>query len=234
MIYPFTHGHALRIVTIASIYSGMTAMLLHAFYSFGWRYTITYLGATLIFAFLIEEIGVKTSWPFGEHTFDSSLGAKIYDVPLVILSVWLMLAHPILVAARRVTRHWVFLYGGAILMAWHLFIDPQLAIAHRVKWIFTGAHVPFENELPLSNLAGWLFTGMLLVAILHYVLPRDRRKKGAEFAAVDVFLGWILVAGVFENVFFAHRPGIAIFAGTIYAVALAPYFFSRWLGRPVQ
>ena len=232
MIYPLTHGHTLRSVTIASIYAGMMAMLLHAFYSFGWRYTITYIGTTFIFAFLIEEIGVKTSWPFGSHTFDPSLGAKIYNVPLVILFLWLMLTHPILVAARRVTQHWTFLYGGTIVMAWHLFIDPQLATAHRVKWVFTGTHVPFENELPISNPAGWLFAGMLLVAILHYVLPRERRKRGAEFAAVDVFLGWILVSGVFDNVFFFHRPGIAILAGTLYTVVLAPYFFSRWLGRP--
>jgi uncharacterized membrane protein len=230
MLYPFVHGQFLQVVTIIGIYAGALAMLLHAYYSFGMRYASTYLIVTFAFALLTEQLGVSSGWPFGNHSFESSLGAHIYNVPLVIPFLWLMVAHPILVAARRVTQNWAFIYGGAIMMAWHLFIDPQ--IAHRVTWTFTGSHVPFENELPISNPAGWLFTGMLLIAILHFVLPKERRKQGAEFAAVDIFLGWTLLAGVIDNLFFFNRPKIAIFAGAIYTLVLAPYFFSRWLGKP--
>ena len=171
ILYPFTHGHLLQVITITAIYAGALAMTLHAHYSFGLRYTVTYLLTTLLFAFLIEQIGVSTGWPFGTHVFDTTLGVKIYDVPLVIPFLWVMLAHPILVAARRVTENWAFIYGGAIMMAWHFFLDPQLAIAHGVKWTFTGSHIPFEKELPISLPAGWLFTGMLLVAILNVALP---------------------------------------------------------------
>lgn len=232
MIYPFTHGEISQFITIIAIYIGALAMLLHAFYSFGLRYASTYLVATFLFAFLIEQTGVTTGWPFGDHSFDSTLGVKIYDVPLVVPFIWLMLAHPILVAARRVTQHWAFIYGGAIMMAWHLFIDPQMAIASRVRWTFTGSHVPFENELPISNPAGWLFAGMLLVAILHFALPKERRKQGAEFVAVDVFLAWTLLSGIVDALFFSKRPEIALFAGAIFALVLTPYFFSRWLGKP--
>lgn len=232
IFYPFTHGLVLQFITISAIYAGALAMLLHAYYSFGLRYASTYLVVTILFALLIEQIGVTTGWPFGDHSFDSSLGVRIYDVPLVTPLAWLMLAHPILVAARRVTQHWAFIYGGAIMMAWHLFVDPQMAAAHRVTWTFAGSHIPFENELPISNPAGWLFVGMLLIAILHFTLPKDRRKQGAEFVAVDIFLGWTLLAGVVDNVFFFKHPEIAVFAGAIYALVLAPYFFSRWLGKP--
>ena len=234
MITPYLHGSSLRIITVTAIYAGAMAMILHAFYSFGWRYAITYIGVTLLFAFIVEEIGVATSWPFGDHSFDASLGIKVYDVPLVIAFAWLMLAHPILVVARRVTQHWAFIYGGVIMMAWHLFIDPQLASTHRVIWIFTDSHVPFERQLPISNPAGWLFVGMVFIATLHLLLPKERRKQGAEFAAVDVFLGWTLLAGVIDNIFFYHRPSIAVFAGVIYLAALSPYIFSRWLGQPVD
>lgn len=232
MLYPFTDGQVLQFVTIAAIYAGALAMLFHAYFSFGFRYAITYLVLTLAFATFIEEIGISTGWPFGEHSFDPTLGVKIFDVPLVILFLWIMLAHPILIASRRVTQHWVFLYGGAITMAWHLFIDPQMSSAHRVTWVFSGSHVPFVKELPFSNPAGWLFVGMLLTAILHVALPKERRKQGAEFVAVDIFLGWTLLSGISNNVFFFKRPDIAIFVGAIYAIVLAPYFFSRWLGKP--
>jgi uncharacterized membrane protein len=232
LFYPFTHGQVLRVVTITAIYMGALAMTLHAHYSFGFRYAFTYLAITLLFAFVVEQIGVSTGWPFGDHIFDPSLGLKLYDVPLVIPFLWVMLAHPILVAARRVTQHWVFLYGGAIMMSWHLFLDPQLAIAHRVRWTFNGGHVPFEKELPISLPAGWLFAGMLLVAILNVALPKERRKQGAEFVAVDIFFFWTLLSGIVANIFFYDRLDIAIFAGAVYIFMLAPYFFSRWLGKP--
>lgn len=232
MLVPFMHGSVLQVITISAIYVGALAMLLHAHFSFGFRYAFTYFVVTSAFALVIEEIGVRTGWPFGDHNFDSSLGAKIYSVPVVIVFLWMMIAHPILVAARRVTQNWVFLYGGATMMAWHLFIDPALADSHRVLWKFTGSHVPLEREIPFSNPAGWLFTGMMLVAILHFALPKERRKQGAEFVAVDIFLAWTLVAGVVDNIFFYDQPGVAVFAGAIYALALAPYFFYRWLGKP--
>lgn len=230
--YPFLHGQSLQFVTITSIYTGALAMLLHAYYSFGLRYVSTYLLVTFVFALLVEQIGVSTGWPFGNHSYDSSLGAFLYQVPIVIPFLWVMLAHPILVAARRVTQHWAFIYGGAIMMAWHLLIDPELAAAARVKWTFSGNYVPFEKSLPISNPAGWLFAGMLLIAVLHMLLPKERRKQGAEFVAVDILLVCTLLLGVIDNIFFFNSPQIAMFAGGIYLLVLIPYFFSRWLGKP--
>lgn len=228
----FAHGNALHVTTIVAIFMGAIAMVLHAYMSFGTRYAFTYFCITLIFALVIEEIGVRTGWPFGDHAFDASLGVRIYNVPLVILVVWVMLAHPILIASRRVTQHWVFLYGGVIMMAWHLFVDSQLTIAHHITWIFTGRHVPFEPQLPISDPTGWLFAGIILIAILNTALPKERRKKGAEFVAVDIFLTWTLLFGIFYSAYFVKQLDRALISGAIYAVVLAPYFFSRWLGKP--
>jgi putative membrane protein len=152
-------------------------------------------------------------------------------VPLIVPFAWLMMAHPVLLISRRVTRHWVFIYGGTALMAWDLFLDPMMVAAHRWSWTFTGSHVPFEPEIPLSNAAGWLFAGMGLIALLHVSLPRERKKQGAEFTAVDIFLSWTLFSGVVGNLFFFDRPGVALFAGAIFALILAPYAIARWLGQ---
>ncbi len=232
VFYPLAHGEILRFITFAVIYVSSLAMLLHAFYSFGWRYVYRYFGITFIFSFLIEKIGLHTGWPFGTYVYDSSLGYQLLGIPIVVPFAWLMMAHPILLISRRVTEHWVFIYGGAALMAWDLFLDPMMVAAHRWSWTFTGSHVPFQPEIPLSNAAGWLFAGMGLMALLHISLPRERRKEGAEFTAVDIFLTWTLLSGVVGNLFFFDRPGVALFAGVIFALALAPYAFARWLGQP--
>ena len=232
IVYPLIDGEALRLVTIAVVYWGAGAMLLHALLAYGARYACIYLGFTFLFALIIEHIGVITSWPFGEYSYSPDLGFRIFSVPFVVPFAWIMMAHPVLVASRRVAGHWVLLYGGFAMAAWDLFLDPLMVISGRWTWVVNGAHVPFQPEIPLSNTFGWLLSGMALIGILHLILPRDCRKVGASFLAVDVFLVWSLFSGIVGNLFFFDRPGIALFAGGIFGAVLTPYFFTRWLGRP--
>ena len=230
--YPLVSGQALLFVTFGTVYAGALAMLVHAYYSYGFRYFASYFGITFIFAFAVEEVGARTGWPFGNYSYDSSLGVFISSVPLIVPFAWIMMAHPVLVAARRVTSNWIFLYGGALLMAWDLFLEPQMVSAGRWKWDFEGAHVPFQSEIPISNTAGWLFAGMGLMALLNALLPKERRKESAGIGAVDVFLGWTLFAGIVGNLFFFSRPGVAGFAGAVFLTLLSPYIYSRWFGQP--
>ena len=230
--YPLLDGEPLRVVTIATVYWGAAAMALHALLSYGARYAFTYLGIALTFGFFIELLGVSTGWPFGIYEYDPSLGPQLISVPLVVPFAWAMITHPVLCVARRVSGNWVFLVGGFGLMAYDLFLDPQMVNAGRWKWEVTGSHVPFTPEVPLSNAFGWLLSGMALIAILHLVLPRDRRKESASFVAADFFLIWTWFAGVVSNLFFFDRPGIALLFGVVFGIFLSPYFFSRWLGRP--
>ena len=229
---PLLDGDVLRVITFATVLSASLAMALHALLTYGRKYAINYLLITLSFAFTIEQIGLHTGWPFGYYKYDQSLGWAIAGVPLIVPFAWTMLAHPILIAARRINSRWSAIIGGFGLMAWDLFLDPQMVAANRWRWSFDGAHVPFQPEIPLSNTFGWLLTGMALIAILHQVLPRDRRKTSASFGAVDLFLTWTFFAGVISNLFFFDRPGIAFLGGIAFGLFFAPYAFSRWLGRP--
>ena len=232
VIYPLVNGEALRLLTINVVYWGAGAMLLHALLAYGTRYAITYFFFTFLFALTIEHVGVVSQWPFGNYSYSGDLGLKIFEVPLVVPFAWIMMAHPVLTAARRIAGHWVFLYGGFALAAWDLFLDPMMVAEGRWTWVVTGAHVPFQPEIPLSNTFGWLLSGMFLIGVLHLITPRDKRKGGATFRTTDIFLLWTLFSGIIGNLFFFDRPGIAFFAGGIYGMVFAPYFFSRWLGRP--
>jgi putative membrane protein len=188
--YPLLDGRVLEIFTLLTVYSGAAAMLLHARMSFGNKFAFTYLSITAVFALIIESIGVNTGWPFGVYEYSKTLGLFIFDVPLVVLFAWTMMAYPALIAARRIASGWVFLYGGAILMGWDLFLDPQMVTAGRWTWEVTGRSFPFAPEIPLSNAFGWLLSGLTLIAILHFILPTERRKESPSMLVVDIFLGW--------------------------------------------
>jgi len=169
--YPLVDGNVLQFITITSVLTAALAMFLHGIAAFGARYGWSMLGITLLFGYFIEQLGVSTSWPFGEYSYSSTLGPKLFDVPLVVPFAWVMIAHPCLVAARRIGKSWVFLYGGLLMMAWDLFLDPLMVTAGRWTWVVTGAHVPFQPEIPLSNTFGWLLSGMTLITILHFATP---------------------------------------------------------------
>jgi putative membrane protein len=116
-------------------------------------------------------------------------------------------------------------------MGWDLFLDPQMVAAGRWTWEVTGASFPYAPEIPLSNPFGWLLSGLTLIAILHFVLPTERRKEAPSTMAADIFLGWSLVGGFIAQFFFFDRQGLALVAFLIYGAILAPYFFTRWLNR---
>ena len=232
--YPLVHGKLLQQVTIATVYSLAITMLIHSFFAYGFRFAITLGFVVVIYAFTVEVIGVKTGWPFGTYTYDHSLGAQIFGVPLLVPFAWLMLSYPLLIAACRASKNWVFIYGGIALAAWDLFLDPQMVSAGRWTWKVVGPHVPYAPEIPLSNTAGWLFAGMGLMALLHAVLPKERKKGGVSTSIPDFFLAWTLFSGLVGNVFFFHRPGVGIFGALVFGAVLIPYFFSIGFGRPAN
>ena len=231
MIYPLVSGTTLQVITIATIYVGATAMVLHAYLSFGFKYASRYLILAALFGYFIELLGLNTGWPFGVYTYDSSLGFAIFGVPLVVPFAWVMMIHPCLVAARRITSKWTFLYGGALLAGWDLFLDPLMVSAGRWTWEVPGAHVPFVPDVPLSNFFGWLLSGCAIVALLNVVLPFERRKESASLRAVTFLLTWVLVSGFIGNIFFFDRPGLAFLGAAFFGAFATPFIYKNWLGE---
>ena len=228
--YPLIEGDALRIVTIATVLVAAIAMVVHGHLSYGFKYSSRYLPIAYAFGLGIEVLGVHTGWPFGVYEYDASLGVQLFGVPLIVPCAWVMMVHPCLCAARRIAGNWVFLYGGALLAAWDLFLDALMVGAGRWTWEVPGAHAPFTPDIPMSNPFGWLLAGMFITGLLNKVLPRERRKEGASLRAVDAYLLWTLFGGFVGNLFFFDRPGLAFFATAVMVGLLTPYFFSSWLG----
>ena len=229
--YPLLEGEALRLITIGTVYAAVVATLFNAYLTHGRTYLLRYFVIIFTFGVVIEHIGVRTGWPFGNYSYDSSLGAFLFHIPLVVPFAWMMLTHPILIAARELSLRWTIVIGGFALMAWDLFLDPQMVSAGRWRWNDTTPHVPFQPEIPLSNTFGWLLSGIILMALLQLLLPQERRKNGANTTAGDALLIWTWFSGVVGNLFFFDRPGVAFIGGIAFAIFLIPYLLKRWINR---
>lgn len=230
--YPLVQGELLRWVTISTVFVGAIFVFIDAITNFGSRFAYLLLCITLILSFGVEALGQATTWPFGEYSYSQTLGPQLLKVPLIVPFAWLMMSYPVLLVARKTLHNWVFIYGGFGLMAWDLFLDPQMVKADRWTWKFSGASVPFESNIPLSNAVGWLFSGMLLMAILNKALPKERRKKADRTKHVDLFLIWTLMSGVIGNLFFFDQPKVALIGGITFGIFLTPFIYKTLLGLP--
>ena len=156
--------------------------LAHAQLAYAKRYFWSYLFLTLILGFTIEKISLTTGWPFGKIRYEN-LGATLFEVPMLVMVFWLASLHPLLVMARRIAPNWVLVSGAAVITGYALFFDQLLSANNYKSWTFNSAHIPFQTHIPLDNLVGWLFVGVVLFGLANLILPKERRKISAGIAS---------------------------------------------------
>ena len=74
-------------------------------------------------------------------------------MPVVVPLAWTMMAYPVLLAARRLTRRWVLRGRRAIgLMAWDVFLDPQMVGDGHWRWADPTPSLPGRRRHPADQL----------------------------------------------------------------------------------
>ena len=137
-----------------------------------------------------ELLGTATGVPFGEYRYTPLLGYRVAGlVPLLIPFSWFMMAFPSYVLARHLVRgriaHWVV--GSALLATWDLTLDPAMS-SLTSYWVWENAGAYYG--MPLVNLAGWLATGLVIMAGF------DAVRAGGVADRTPVRLAWVYYATV--------------------------------------
>jgi uncharacterized membrane protein len=80
------------------------ANVLHSVARFGIANGLLFLVYSMGVIFTVEEIGLRTGWPFGEYHFTEHLGPRISErLPLNVLVLWTCLLYPALVWGLQAT-----------------------------------------------------------------------------------------------------------------------------------
>ena len=226
--YPLVDGDWLRRVTIASVVLFFLASVTHAFAHRGPRWALTFVIVTAGLAFAAEAVGVRTGVPFGDYSYSSSLGRELLDVPVVVPLAWTMMAYPVFLAARRLTRRWTAVVGAVGLAGWDVFLDPQMVADGRWHWSDPSPGLPGIDTVPLTNVAGWLAVAFVMMLVLCATVPRDR---GSETLPA-VLLLWTFIGSVVGNIFWFGSDSVAIAGGIAMGVVVLPYTWVLWQSRP--
>lgn len=113
-------------------------------------------GAIVVLAWGVECLGIHTGWPFGDYRYGSALGPQLYEVPVLIGLLWLLLLMGSMhLASRLSSNRWLKSTLAAALMTGIDFLIEPVAIRFDF-WNWYGAEVPWSNYL------AWLATAFLL------------------------------------------------------------------------
>jgi putative membrane protein len=220
--YPLLDGAALRAVTVATVLLLAAAALAHAGAVVGARAAGTLVLLAGGTALAVEAIGVRTGVPFGAYTYTGSLGPAALGVPLVVPLAWVMMAYPCLLLGRRLgggRRAAVALSGGGTLAAWDLYLDPQMVAAGHWRWLHPEPALPGVPGIPLTNYAGWLLVGVLMIGLLDRTVPGGPARDGLPATV----LGWTWLGSAVGSVAFFDRPWVALYGGVAMGLAVLPY-----------
>ncbi len=221
--YPLTEGGTVRdAVSWTIVLLGSTVSVVHAVVSRGARTGAGVLLATAATAVVFESVGLATGFPYGEYTYSDDLGPTLLGVPFLVPLAWLMMAWPSWLLAHRLTR------GGrraarvgvaaAVFAAWDVVLDPQMVQAGYWTWAHPQPSLPGIDTVPLTNLAGWLLAGSVLMTLLDLLVARTaleppRTGDGAPL----LVLGWMTLGGAVAHAGWLGLPGSAAW-GVLLAV----------------
>jgi uncharacterized membrane protein len=225
--YPLLDPGAARdAVSWAIVLLGSTVSVVHAAVSRGPRTGGGVLLVTAATAVVFESVGLATGFPYGEYTYSDDLGPTLLGVPFLVPLAWLMMAWPSWLLARRLTRGVRparqrparVAVAAAVFAGWDVVLDPQMVQAGYWTWAHPQPGLPGIDTVPLTNLAGWLLAGVVLMTLLDLLVGRTalqppRTGDGAPL----LVLAWMTLGGALAHAGWLGLPGSAAW-GVLLAV----------------
>lgn len=160
----------------------MTVALLLYFHR-DWRSSFGLFAASVaLVGYWVEVLGVQTSLIFGDYAYDTTLGVKVLDVPLMIGVNWLLVTYLCGSVCHRlpIKTGYRIVLAALLMVGIDLLIEP-VAITYDFWHWKTGSP-------PLHNYVGWFGTAVI-TQLLFFTLPF--RKSNA------LALPLLLIQGLF-------------------------------------
>ena len=125
-------------------------------------YFLIFIG---ILGFFYEVLGVKIGILFGSYNYTSVFNLKLFSVPLVMISAWIIIVNYSLSFIQNIRNKFFIIYGSVIMVIIDLVIDP-IAV-HGLK-IWTWDEQGPYFEIPTHNFFGWFLLSLPIFTLLYF------------------------------------------------------------------
>jgi putative membrane protein len=142
---------------------------------------------TYVITFILEVVGVKTGLIFGDYYYGSTLGIKLFDVPLIIGFNWVLVILGSISISKLITNN-LFLsavISAFIALIFDLILEP---IAIRLNyWIWS------EGIIPIQNYLAWFIIALFSSFVFNYSKLNVSSKISMHFLFVQLVFFIILL-----------------------------------------
>jgi uncharacterized membrane protein len=223
--YPLASGSGRDAVSWSIVLLGAALSVAHATASRGWRTGVGLLALVAAVAVAFESVGLGTGFPYGTYTYSDALGPTLLGVPLLVPLAWLMMAWPSWVVAARLAttarprqrRPLRIVAAAGVFAAWDVVLDPQMVQAGYWTWAYPSPGLPGIDTVPLTNLAGWLLAGLVLMTLLDVLVARTALPGGPRVGDAPALLaiGWMVLGGALAHAGWLDLPGSAAWGAAL-------------------
>jgi putative membrane protein len=223
--YPLTAGSARLAVSWAIVLLGAATSVVHAWLARGARTGAGVAVVVAVTAVVFEAVGLATGFPYGRYRYGAGLGPTLLGVPFLVPLAWLMMAWPSRVLADRLTAgvrpRWRaaarVAVAAAVFAGWDVVLDPQMVQAGYWTWASPSPGLPGIGTVPLTNLAGWLLAGVVVMALLDVLVRRTALPGPPRIgdAAPLLALGWMTLGGALAHAGWLGLPGSAAWGAAL-------------------
>ena len=217
--YPLASGTGRDVVSWTIVLLGGALSVAHAAVSRGRRTGVGLLALVVAVAVAFEAVGLATGFPYGSYTYSEALGPTVLGVPLLVPLAWLMMAWPSWVVAARLTHHRAarVAIAAGVFAAWDVVLDPQMVQAGYWTWEHPAPGLPGIDTVPLTNLAGWLLAGLVLMALVDGLVERTAEPGAPRIGDAPVLLaiGWMVLGGALAHAGWLGLPGSAVWGAAL-------------------
>lgn len=184
LLIPYTFPLFVKLVPLALVLSFLALYIFHESV-IDWK-TIVCFASIYVVSFIVEAIGVYNGLVFGQYTYASSLGPKLFETPLIIGVNWFFLVY----TTSAIVENFKQPVGIKILLA-STFMLVYDIVMEQIAPMLDMWH--WENEtVPLLNYAAW-FALAIIFNTLVKVMKVPIKNKFAGFIFVCQFLFFLIL-----------------------------------------
>jgi uncharacterized membrane protein len=239
--YPLTSGAGRDAVSWTIVVLGAGLSVSHGGLSRGAAVGLRLLLLVAGTAVAFEAIGLATGFPYGRYEYSAALGPTVLGVPFLVPLAWLMMAWPSWILADRLTRRVRasrrnavrVVLAAAVFAGWDVVLDPQLVQAGYWTWTHPSPGLPGIPTVPLTNVAGWLLAGVVVMTLIHLMVVRASSPGAPRIgdAAPLVAIAWMTLGGALAHAGWLGLPGSAAWGAVLAAPVLAALVVQRRAAR---
>jgi uncharacterized membrane protein len=209
-IYALLPSHLELTGTLFIVSSSTAFAFFHLLVTRGIKPAIILLALCFFIAGGLEVLSVHTGFPFGVYTYGTQLGFAVLGVPLLVPLCWQMMAHNAATLARLANPRAAVLVAAGALVAWDVYLDPQMVRGGYWIWQRTSGIFVYQG-IPLENYAGWFLTALIIFGLYWKITEPKPILRISIFEALPIlsFL-WTWFGSGLVNIVWWGQPVVGI------------------------